>query len=95
MNCNNNKVITIIFLCFFFLSCDHLNNEVENKLKELKTKTESLDSVINKEVDKVMALDSIINIESEKVKQLDSVINQNTSKIDSVVNEKIKVFNKK
>jgi hypothetical protein len=95
MNCNTNKLLIVIFLCFFFLSCDHINNEVDNKLKELKTKTESLDSLINEEVDKVMALDSIINTESEKVKQLDSVINQNTSKIDSVVNEKIKIFNKK
>jgi len=69
---------------FVLASCGNLSNEVENKLNELKSKTESLDSLINTEVDKVLTLDSLINKESEKVKQLDTLINKSSSKLDSI-----------
>ena len=39
-------------------ACSNLSTEVENKLNELQNKTESLDSLINNEVGKVLTLDS-------------------------------------
>jgi chromosome segregation ATPase len=73
-----------ILAVYFLSSCGDINKEAENKLNELKNKTESLDSLINKEVDKVLALDSLINFESEKVKKLDSLIDKTSSKLDSI-----------
>jgi len=96
-NISNNYFLSIlaaVLAATFLASCGNLGNEVENKLNELKNKTESLDSMINKEVDKVLTLDSLINGESEKVKKLDSLINKNSSKLDSISNEKIKLFEK-
>jgi hypothetical protein len=37
-----------------------------------------------------MALDSIIILESNKVKVLDSLINKSSSRIDSIVKEKVR-----
>ena len=96
-NISNNYflyILAAVLASAFLASCGNLGNEVENKLNELKNKTESLDSMINKEVDKVLTLDSLINGESEKVKKLDSLINKNSSKLDSISNEKIKLFEK-
>jgi len=69
-----NKLILTILATFSLTSCGNLSKEVENKLNDLKRKTESLDSIINKEVDKVLTLDSLINSESDKFKKLDSLI---------------------
>lgn len=81
----------LLMLAIFFLSsCGDLNKEAEKRLDELKNKTESLDSLINKEVDKVLALDSLINRESDKVKKLDSIINKSSSKLDSISKEGVK-----
>jgi len=87
-------ILVAVLVTVFLVSCGNLSNEVENKLNELKNKTESLDSIINKEVDKVITLDSLINGESEKVKKLDSLINKNSLKLDSISKEKIKLFEK-
>ncbi len=87
-----NKLILTILATFSLTSCGNLSKEVENKLNDLKRKTESLDSIINKEVDKVLTLDSLINSESDKFKKLDSLININSSKLDSISNEKIKLY---
>jgi hypothetical protein len=89
---NNFPIKTILAIVTFFSvsSCDNISKEVENKVNELKNKTESLDSVIKKETDKVLTLDSLINGESEKVKKLDSLINKNSSKIDSISSKNIK-----
>jgi hypothetical protein len=76
-----------------FISCGEMNKKVEDKLKDLTNKANSLDTLINKEIDKVLALDSIINLESNKVKGLDSLINKSSSKLDSIVKEKIKSLN--
>jgi hypothetical protein len=83
-----------VLITAFFSSCHLINEEAEKRLNELKDKTESLDSLINKEVDKVLALDSLINTETDKVKKLDSIINESTSKLDSISNEKVRVFKK-
>jgi septal ring factor EnvC (AmiA/AmiB activator) len=77
-------IITSVSL-LLFASCGNLSTEVENRLDELKKKTESLDSLVNTEVDKVSQLDSLILNESEKVKQLDTLINKSSSKLDSIV----------
>jgi hypothetical protein len=94
MNYFPNKLFTMIVITISLTSCGNLSNEVDNKLNELKNKTESLDSVINKEVNKVLMLDSLINREGEKVKKLDSLINKNSSKLDSISNEKFKLYEK-
>jgi septal ring factor EnvC (AmiA/AmiB activator) len=86
------KVFLTIFAAFLLTACNNLSNEVENKLQQLKSKTESLDSLINKEVEKVSTLDSLINGESDKVKKLDSLINTNSSRLDSIVKEKVTIF---
>lgn len=87
-----NKLLLAISTAFYLTACSNISNEVDNKLKELIDKTESLDSMINKEVDKVLTLDSLIIDEHNKVKKLDSLINKNTSRIDSIVNDKVNIF---
>jgi copper homeostasis protein CutC len=71
-----------------------MGRKVEDRLDDLNKKAESLDSLVNKEVDKVLVLDSIINRESEKVKKLDSLIDRSASRLDSIVNDKINQFKK-
>ena len=89
------KKVSVLTLAVFILSsCGDISEKAKKKLNELQKKTESLDSLINKEVDKVLSLDSLINFESDKVKKLDSLINKTSSKLDSISNEKIKLFEK-
>ncbi len=92
MKCFQNNLFLTILVTFSLTGCGNLSNEVEKKINELKNKTGSLDSLINKEVDKVLSLDSLINGESDKVKKLDSLINKTSSKLDSIANEKIKLY---
>lgn len=89
-----NYFLPILVAVSFTACSNDLTNEVKNKLDELKNKTESLDSLINKEVDKVLTLDSLINFESGKVKKLDSLIDKTSSKFDSIANEKFKLIEK-
>lgn len=83
-------VITV----FALTACGDLSREVEEKLNELNTKTESLDSLVNQEFEKVLTLDSLINSESEKVKKLDSLIDKSASRIDSISNRGSKILEK-
>jgi hypothetical protein len=92
MKYSTNKLFLTITSTQLLSACGGLSNEVENKLNELKNKTESLDSLLNKEFDKVSTLDSLIHGESDKVKKLDSLINKNSTRLDSVVNDKVNVF---
>lgn len=78
----------------YMSSCGNISNEVETKLIELKNKTESLDSLINKEVDKVLTLDSLIIKENDKVKKLDTLINKTTSQLDSISRKGSKLLEK-
>jgi copper homeostasis protein CutC len=94
MKCFPNKLFLTILIPFSLTACDSLSNEVENKLNELKNKTESLDSLINKEVDKVLTLDSLINKESVKVKILDTLINKSSSQLDSISQRGSKLLEK-
>jgi ABC-type transporter Mla subunit MlaD len=86
------SVLLPFAIMILFASCNEMSKRVEDKLNELTNKANSLDTLINKELDKVKALDSILNRESDKVKVLDSLINKSTFKLDSVVNEKIKII---
>lgn len=88
------KNVLIIFSILLFSSCGDISKNVEDKINELNTKAEKLDSIVNRELNKVNSLDSIINIEGDKVKRLDSLINKSSSKIDSITNEKINLFKK-
>jgi len=94
MKRNNKSVIFTMLAIFLLASCGNLGNEVENKLNELENKTESLDSLINKEVDKVLTLDSLINKESDKVKKLDTLINKSSSQLDSISKRGSKILEK-
>jgi hypothetical protein len=81
-------------LLLLFISCTEMGRKVEEKLYDLNNKAESLDSLVNKEVDKILILDSIINRESEKVKKLDSLIEKSASRLDSIVTHKINQLKK-
>lgn len=70
------------------VSCGDLNQQVEDKLNLLNNKADKLDSIVNKELDKVHTLDSLIEKEGSKVKRLDSLIDKSTSKLDSIANAK-------
>jgi hypothetical protein len=94
MKCFLNKLLLTTVITFSLTACNNLSNEVENKLKELQNKTESLDSIINKEVDKVLTLDSLINKESDKVKKLDTLINKSSSQLDSISKRGSKLLEK-
>jgi hypothetical protein len=87
-----NKSFFLILSVGLLASCNQMNDRVDQKLQELNTKATYLDSIITKEVDKVMQLDSIINIEGEKIKKLDSLVDKSTSKIDSIAKTKMKTL---
>lgn len=84
MNHFPNKHVLFFVAIVLITACGNISNEAEKKLNELKSKTESLDSLINKEVDKVLTLDSLIDKENEKVKKLDTLINKSSSRLDSM-----------
>ena len=88
------KIFLPLMLLLIFNACTEMGRKVEEKLDDLNNKAESLDSLVNKEVDKVLILDSIINRESEKVKKLDSLIERSASRLDSIVTDKINQFKK-
>lgn len=89
-----NKLFLMLFFGILFVSCNNLTEEAEKKINELNSKTQSLDSLINKEVNKVLTLDTLIIKEGEKVKKLDSLINNSKTKIDSMAQQKLKLFDK-
>ncbi len=82
-------ILVVVVTTSIFISCGDVNRRVDEKIDKLMKKAESLDSLINKEVDKVLVLDSLINTGSEKAKKLDSLLNKSTSRLDSLVIEKI------
>ncbi len=65
----NYAIITAGVSILIFTSCENITSKVENQLGQLNERTNQLDSVINKEMDKVMKLDSIINLEDLKIKK--------------------------
>jgi len=89
-----NKVLKIslfvAFLSVTFISCSDVSRKVNDKIEKLIKKTESLDSLLNQELDKVLTLDSLIDKEHQKVIKLDSLIQKSSSKLDSVVSKFLK-----
>lgn len=82
--------LVFLFLSFgFFQSCGDLSQKAEDKLNQLDQKTDQLDSMVNKELDKVKKLDTLIESERQKVKKLDSLVNKTTTKFDSLANDKL------
>lgn len=86
------RSLTFIVVIGLFTSCSEITKKVEDKLSELDAKTEHLDSIVNREIDRVIELDTLISSENFKVKKLDSLIKKNSSKIDSVTREKIQLL---
>lgn len=91
------KQITKSLLCIATIgllgSCNNeVSKKLEDKLNELDSKTEQLDSIVNREVNRVRNLDSLIDFESDKIKQLDSIITKSSSRIDSVAGKKIELL---
>lgn len=87
------KSIVLAFFSITFFSCSDVSKKVDEKIEQILKKTESLDSLLNKEVDKVLTLDSLIDKEHQKVIKLDSLIQKSSSKLDSVVNKVLKPEN--
>lgn len=65
-------------------SCINISDEVGNQINDLKSRTQSLDSLLNNEVDKMRTLDTLINSEMDKIKKLDSLIDKSASRLDSI-----------
>lgn len=87
------KSLLFIATIVLFSSCNEdLSKKLEDKLLELDSKTESLDSIVNKEMNRIKKLDTLINFESDKIKKLDSVITESASKIDSMADGKIELL---
>lgn len=87
------KSLLFIATIALFASCnDDLSKKLEHKLLELDSKTESLDSIVNNEMNRIKKLDILINFENDKIKKLDSIITESGSKIDSMAGGKINLL---
>jgi len=76
-----------------FASCNgEVSKKLEDKLLELDSKAERLDSIVNEEMNRVKKLDTLINFDNEKIKKLDSIITESASKIDSMAGGKIELL---
>jgi hypothetical protein len=80
----NKKINLTLLTAIHLTSCGNISKEVQNKINELNNKTETLDSILNKEIGKVLTLDSLVDKEREKVKILDTLISRTSSKLDSI-----------
>ena len=90
MKCILRNSLLMIMGIGLLTSCGDLSEKVQVKLDELEQKTIQLDSLVNKEFDKVIALDTLINFENKKFQKLDSLINKSSTKLDSIINDKSK-----
>ncbi|REG81247.1 hypothetical protein [Algoriphagus antarcticus] len=88
------RSIPLIMAIGLFTSCGDMTKKVEDKLKALHAKAEQLDSLVNREYERVLTLDTLINFENEKIEKLDSLINKSSSRIDSIANKKIELLEK-
>ncbi len=85
--------LPLILIAGLITSCGNISKQVDEKLNQISTKVEHLDSIVNREVDKVKDLDTLINLESDKIKKLDTLINETSTKIDSITNAMIEPVN--
>lgn len=82
--------LSLLLLLAFTTSCENLEGKLQEKVDLINAKAESLDSLMNKELEKVGSLDSMLNRELDKVDSLDLMINQKLEKVnslDSLINE--------
>lgn len=86
--------LSIALAIFLITGCGNVETELNNKIDALKSKSESLDSLVNKEVDKVVTLDSLINTETQKIKKLDTLINKTSAQLDSMSKNGINIIKK-
>lgn len=88
-----SKSLLFIVTIGVLSSCDtDVSKKLENKLNEINLKAESLDSMVNREMNSIKNFDSLINFESDKIKKLDSIITESASKIDSMAGGKIELL---
>lgn len=81
--------VVLVLINIICISCGDMRRRADEKIDRLMKKTESLDSLISEELDKVLVLDSIINKGSEKARELDSLVDKSASRLDSMVNRVI------
>lgn len=86
------SLLFVVTIGLLFSCNNEVSKKLEEKLNELESKTERLDSIVNREVNRVRNLDSLIDFENDKIKQLDSIITKSSSRIDSVAGKKIELL---
>ena len=88
-----NRSLLFTLAIGFFGSCSDMGKKLEEKLNELDSKAEGLDSIVDRELDRVRDLDSLIDFENVKIKKLDSVMTESSPRIDSIARKKIEALN--
>src|SRR5680860_684433 len=88
-----NRSLLFTLAIGFFGSCNDMDKKLEEKLNELDSRAEGLDSIVDRELDRVRDLDGLIDFENVKIKKLDSVMTESSSRIDSIAREKIEALN--
>jgi len=64
---NRLTLIPILFSCVLITSCNQLSDEVDNQINDIKNKKE--------EIDKATNVDTIIQKQTDKLKDIDNVLN--------------------
>lgn len=87
------KALLFIVIIIIMASCKNdLGQKLEDKLNGLDSKAESLDLLLNKELEQVGNIDSLINFDNDKIKKLDSVITESSSRMDSIAGKKVELL---
>ncbi len=89
-----SKLLLIMLWCFILIGCTKVQEETDKKLKALKTKANTLDSLMIRELNRIQQLDSLVKHEFKKVNALDSLINSTSIK-DSLINKSKSIYNAK
>ncbi|SMD42180.1 hypothetical protein SAMN00777080_0719 [Aquiflexum balticum DSM 16537] len=79
-----STIFSLLFLLLFSSSCENLERKFQEKVNLINEKAQSLDSLMNEELEKMGSLDSMINRELDKVNSLDSLIDQKLDKVNSL-----------
>lgn len=90
--CSLIKSLQITLCCFIIIGCTQVQEETNKRLQKLKTKANTLDSLMGRELDRIQQLDSLVEHEFNKVNTLDSLINSTIIK-DSLINKSRSIFN--
>lgn len=82
----SKKILVVALAAGFFASCGDVSRKVNEKIEELTQKSESLDSLVNNEINEILPIDSLMKTEQEKFTQIDSLVQKPIKKLDSIVN---------